>query len=154
VIRQLHQWKDRKKIVEVPVFSNYLFVEMYGSAEEQLCILQTVGAVRILGTGRDIERIPKGDLEAVRILVDSGVALLPHPFLKEGTRIRVTRGALEGVEGLLVKVKNTHRVVVSIHLLSQSVAAEIDAHSIEVVRPIAGNFVRPDHGNWSEARVS
>ncbi len=132
VIEERHQWKDRVKPVRLPLFPGYVFVRYSGSAEQQLLILQTAGAVRVLGFGDSPERIPDRDLESVRILVDSGVPLLHNPFLKPGSLVRVVRGPLRDACGVLMKMKNNHRLLVSIHLLSQSVSAEVNLHDVEV----------------------
>ena len=77
--------------------------------------------------------IPDQEIEAIQIAVRSGLAE-PWPYLKEGDRIRVTEGAMEGLEGLLVKKKANWRIVVSVELLQRSVAVEIDADSITAIK--------------------
>src|SRR5205823_2697493 len=57
----------------------------------------------------------------------------PHPFLKVGERVRVTRGTLEGLEGLLIRRKGACRLVLSVEMLAQSVAVEIDGADVEPV---------------------
>ena len=57
----------------------------------------------------------------------------PHPFLKVGERVRVTRGSLTGVEGILVRKKNLYRLVLSVDMLAQSVGVEVDASDVEPV---------------------
>jgi hypothetical protein len=47
----------------------------------------------------------------------------------------VERGPLQGVEGILLRFKNTWRVVVGVEILQRAVAAEVDR---DVVRPCAG----------------
>jgi len=54
--------------------------------------------------------------------------------LRVGERVRVRKGALRGVEGLLVRVKNQTRLVVSVTLLSRSIAAEIDSQDVEPIQ--------------------
>ena len=47
--------------------------------------------------------------------------------------MRVKRGSLEGVEGILVRVRNLYRLVLSVEILNKSVAVEIDASSVEAI---------------------
>ena len=77
--------------------------------------------------------IEEGELTAVKRIVESHSAVEPWPFLKIGQRVRVQRGSLQGVEGILLRVKTSYRLVVSITLLGRSVASEIDA---AFVRPL------------------
>lgn len=129
--REVHQWKDRKKIVEQPLFPGYLFTHMADSAEMRLAILKVPGAVQILGQGQSIEPVPDEQVEAVRAILAANVSCFAHPFLREGSRVRIRRGALKGIEGFLVRFKNQFRLVLSVELLSQSVATEVDIQDVE-----------------------
>jgi transcription antitermination factor NusG len=137
LFREVHRWKDRKKQVDLPIFPGYVFARFADTSECRLRILKALGVVRILGPGERIEPVPDAEIEAVRKLLGSGVAAFSHPFLREGDWVRVKRGPLKHVEGLLVRVKSQARLVLSVNVLSQSVATEIDAADVAVVRPPA-----------------
>lgn len=134
-VEEVHQWKDRKKLVELPLFPGYLFVRMANSEEARLKVLHTNGTVRILGYGTEIEPIADEEIGAIRRLIGSKVPLLTQPFLREGAWVRVVRGPLRDVEGQLLEVRKQTRLVVSINLLSRSVSTEIDARDAEAIRP-------------------
>jgi len=142
VIEQIHQWKDRKKRIEVPVFPGYVFVRMLDTSAARLTVLRTAGSVRILGQGDRIEPIPEAEIESIQRLLRARVPCFAHPFLKEGAWVRVKRGPLRDVEGLLVRVKSKTRLVLSVALLSQSVATEIDLSDVEVLRRAGGRLAR------------
>ena len=127
----LHQWKDRKKVVEVPLFSGYIFARLEDSESARLPVLRTNGVVRILGTGAAMEPVPDWEIDSVRTLLQSGNGCFAHPFVREGAWVRVRNGALAGLEGRLVRMKNRTRLVVSVELLSQSVATEIDVRDVQ-----------------------
>ena len=131
---EVHQWKDRKKKVRVPLFPGYVFTRFQDSPEMRISVMRTNGVVSILGHAGAIEPVPEHELAAVRTILAARVGCGPHPFLREGALVRVTRGALTGLEGLLVKIKNQARLVVSVSLLSRSVAAEVSARDIEPIR--------------------
>lgn len=137
LFREVHRWKDRKKLVELPVFPGYVFARFTNTNEYRLRVLKALGVVRILGPGERIEPVPDAEIDSVQRLLSSGVAAFSHPFLREGAWVRVKHGPLTGVEGLLVRVKNQTRLVLSVNLLSQSVATEIDVSDVAVVRPPA-----------------
>lgn len=132
-VMEAHQWKDRKKLVEQPVFPGYVFVRLPEQEACRIQVLRTNGVVRILGIGGAIEPIPDQDIDSIRRLLSSGAKCYPHPFLREGSRVRVRRGPLRDVEGLLIRVKGQDRLVISVELLSQSVATEVDARDVEAV---------------------
>jgi transcription antitermination factor NusG len=129
----VHQWKDRKKKVELPLFPGYVFAHFCDEPQIRLRVLKTAGVVRILGLGSSIEPVPEQQIDAVRRILDSGTRCSVHPLLETGTPVRVVRGPLAGLEGVLTRIKSQSRFVVSIPLLSQSVAAEVDSSDLEAV---------------------
>jgi transcription antitermination factor NusG len=126
-----HQWKDRKKKVSLPLFPGYLFVRLRDLPTERMTVLKARGVVQIVGSGGRIEPVTEEEVEAVRRVLDSRLACHGHPFLRTGMRVRVKRGILRGLEGLLIRVKNQARLVISVNLIAQSVAAEIDITDVE-----------------------
>jgi transcription antitermination factor NusG len=127
---EIHQWKDRRKAVQVSLFPGYVFARFADTPERRLPLVQTTGVVRILGHGGAIEAIPEAEIEAVRTLLNARVPYFAHPFLREGMRVRVVRGPLQDLEGMLVRIKNQTRLVLSVTLISQSVAAEVNLRDV------------------------
>jgi transcription antitermination factor NusG len=134
-VRELRRWKDRRKEMETPIFPGYVFVRIEDNGANRLRVLRTTGAVRILGNGNRLEPVPDYEVDGIRRLLESSTPFLAHPFLREGAWVRVRYGALKGVEGFLTRVKNKDRLVLSVQMLSQSVATEIDLGDVEIVRP-------------------
>jgi transcription antitermination factor NusG len=130
---EIHQWKDRKKRVDLPLFPGYVFAHFTDGPATRLHILQTAGVVRILGHGSGIEPVPESQIDAVRTILRSGAAYSVHPLLRKGVRVRVVRGTLCGLEGVLARIKKQSRLIVSIPLLNQSVATEVNASDVEPV---------------------
>lgn len=133
-VAEVHTWSDRRKVVETPLFPGYVFSRFEDTPSRRVSVLRTPGAVRILGFGDALEPVPDAELEAVRRLIQANVPLLAHPLLKEGAWVRIRRGPLRDVEGLLVRIKSQTRLVLSVELLARSVSTEIDAGDVEVVR--------------------
>ena len=131
--RELHAWKDRRKEVDLPLFPGYVFVRMLDTMENRLAVLRTAGAVRVLGTGDSLDPIPDHEVEGIQRLLRSSLPFCVHPFLREGSRVRVRRGPLEGVEGFLTRVKTQNRLVLTVDMLARSVATEVGLSDVEVV---------------------
>jgi transcription antitermination factor NusG len=133
-VEEIHHWKDRKKLVEVPLFRSYVFVRIADADANRLIVQRTWGVARILGNAGEIEPVPDAEIESVRLLLTGRAPVVGHPFLREGDWVRVKHGALTGLEGILIRIKNQFRLVVSVNLLCQSVATEIDASDVQIVR--------------------
>jgi transcription antitermination factor NusG len=122
-------WKDRKKTISLPLFPCYVFVR--GPLERKLAMITTPGVHMILYRGENVALIPGEEMQAIQKAVDGPYCVEPHPYLKCGERVRVKHGSLEGVEGVLVRKKNLYRLVLSVNMVAQSVAVEIDAADVE-----------------------
>jgi len=126
------RWKDRRKVLSLPLFPCYVFVR--GAIERRLPVLTTPGVHMIINRGERIATVPEEEIDAIRRTVESQFRVEPHPFLRCGERVRVVRGSLEGVEGVLIRKKNLYRLVLSVDMLAQSVAVEIDALDVVPVQ--------------------
>ena len=136
----IRRWKDRSKMLTLPLFPCYVFVR--GGLNRRLQVVTTPGVHMILFRGESVASIPEAEIQAIRKAVEGPFRVEPHPFLKCGERVRVIRGSLEGVEGVLVRKKNLYRLVLSVDMMAQSVAVEIDATDVEptTARNVAGIF--------------
>lgn len=125
------KWSDRTKELEVPLFPSYIFGRF--DAKHRLPILTTPAVFGIVSAGKQLLPVPDEQVDAIQKLVKSGVPILTSPFLKVGQRVVVDGGALDGQKGILTRFKNSWRVVISVDLIQQSVAVEVDREQVRVV---------------------
>lgn len=125
----VRRWKDRTKLLSLPLFPGYVFVRR--QLHRRLQVVTTPGVHMILSCGDELAIIQEYEIRAIQVIVEGPNQLEPYPFLKCGQRVRVKQGPLEGVEGILVRKKNLYRLVLSVEMLAQSVAVEIDAADVE-----------------------
>jgi transcription termination/antitermination protein NusG len=127
-VKRLSQWKDRKKEIEVPLFSGYCFVR-FGS-QQKLPVLKTIGVVEVVGGGKRAEPIPDEEIAALQTLMTSVLPYDSHPYLHEGMMVEVIRGPLQGVRGMLLRKDKRHRLVLGVRLIQQAAAVEIDTRDV------------------------
>ena len=128
---EAHQWSDRKQLVSKPLFSGYVFVHMDLKRENRLDVLKIPGIVGFVGNQAGPLAIADYEIEAVRTVLASGMDCAVLPILKEGDRVRVVRGALAGLEGLLVSLQSASRLVISVDMIKQSLAVAVSPHDVE-----------------------
>ena len=128
----VRRWKDRRMRIEIPLFPGYLFVRH--SLRNRLQILQVPGVVRLVGFNNLAAPLPNEDIETLRRGLKRSSPAEPHPYLTAGCQVRIVRGPFEGLEGILVRRRGKLRVVLSIHLIMRSVAIDVDAADVHVVR--------------------
>jgi transcription antitermination factor NusG len=135
------RWTDRTKQVKLPLFPGYLFCRF--EVHKRLPILMTPWVLQIVGTGRTPIPVQDSEIVALDRIVNSGLQSQPWPFLHIGQKVRIRHGALDGLEGILLAAKKPHRLVVSITLLSRSVAVEIDEDWAEPTFSRGGPYIQP-----------
>jgi transcription antitermination factor NusG len=133
-VERLRKWKDRKKLIDFPLFPGYLFVHIPKRPQDILSVLKVKGTVRLLSSAPgEPEPIPDEQIISLKKLVENKEALDPYPYLTEGQKVRIRRGPLSGVEGILVEKLDKHMLVLSVDVLRQGVALTIDASDVEKI---------------------
>jgi len=133
-VTQLHRWSDRRKQVEVPLFSGYTFVRLvYGSSEQRVRVLQTLGVVSFVGIQQTGVPIPDSQIEDIRTLLVQKIPVREHGFLRVGQRVRVRGGALDGVEGILTSHNGDRSLVISVNAIQRSLSIQIKDYDVEAL---------------------
>lgn len=141
------QWSDRRKEIETPLFTGYIFCKL--NSEIPWSIVTTPGVIRLVGTRKEVGIIDEREIEAIQVVVKSGVKVQPHAHIAIGERVRITSGPLMGVEGFVTEHKNQQRLVLSVNMIQSSVSVEVDDWDIEPAGkgPIPWNRLSVPHAN-------
>jgi transcription antitermination factor NusG len=97
-------------------------------------VLELPGVISIVGASRQPAPLPDRDIEALK----NGIHLTnaePHGYLKVGQRVRIHRGPLCGMTGILVRKKSGVRIILTLDLIMQSISVEVDDQDLEVITP-------------------
>jgi transcription antitermination factor NusG len=132
VFRSRRQWSDRIKQQEAPLFPGYVFGRF--SLPERVAVLNTPGVARIVGFGGVPVPLEDGEVGSLRTALASNLALGPWPYLHAGDKVRIERGPLRGIEGILLREKTGCRLVLGVEILQRSVAVEVDPEMVIPVR--------------------
>jgi transcription antitermination factor NusG len=124
-------WKDRRKRLDLPLFPCYVFVQV--TEHNRIDVLRLPGVVQLVCFQGKPAPIAVGEIEALRRGTNGSIVLQPHPYLKEGRRVRITNGPMSGAEGIFVRRKQQNRLVISIAAIQRSVAVEIGEADVEPV---------------------
>jgi transcription antitermination factor NusG len=118
------KWSDRSKVVESPLFPGYVFCRF--DVNDRLPVLITPGVISVVGRGKTPIAVDETEMLSIQAAIQSGIHLEPWPYVEIGERVRIKDDVLNGMEGILMSFKGSHRVVISVSLLRRSVALEID----------------------------
>ena len=133
LVRQVHRWSDRRKTIELPLFSCYVFAKLSPRNDERLRVLLVEGVLKVVGNHGLGTPIPAEQIETIRTLVEEELPYCSHPFLKVGQRVRIRSGALNGIEGILVSRSRERSLVVSLDAIQRSLAVRIEGYDIEPI---------------------
>lgn len=132
LISEVHRWSDRRKEISLPLFPCYLFVHIAPDPAVRLGVLKIPGVLNFVGkSSGEIPVIPDEEIEQVRMVLQQQARFSPCPFLKEGQRVRIRGGVLEGLEGILSAQKGASALVISVELIQRSISVAIEGYDVE-----------------------
>jgi transcription antitermination factor NusG len=133
LVHEVREWSDRKKMVDLPLFSGYVFVKSLATNEEKVRVLSIDGVVQYVGVRGEGTPVPEEQIDAVRRLLAQELQHSLHPFLKVGQSVRIRGGALDGVEGILVSRDGGKALVVSVDAIERSLLVRIEGYNVESI---------------------
>jgi transcriptional antiterminator NusG len=116
---------DRRKQVQVPLFSGYLFVAPCDHEGWVRRAVTTRSVVRVLGFNGIPMPVSEHEVESLRVLVECGENLQPVSYIGMGNTVRVEAGPLTGAEGVVVRKRRKDVLIISVRLMQRSVAVEL-----------------------------
>ena len=133
LLAKVHHWSDRRKVVHLPLFSCYVFINALLTPAVRLSTLSIWGALGFVGPQRQALPIPDSDIEHIRRLLASDTACSPYPFMKIGQRVRVRGGCLDGLEGILVDRPREKRLVISVQTIERSLSISVEGYDVVAI---------------------
>lgn len=125
----LRVWKNRQRMkIVLPLFPSYLFVHIDHS--ERVRVLQSPGVLHIVGSGRNYAPLDDAEVEFLRSGL-SGRKIEPYRELVVGEKVRIKTGVMQGLVGTLVRRSSSLRFVLTLDLINQHAAVEVDADTLE-----------------------
>ena len=131
LVKERRKWSDRKKWVELPLFSSYLFVKI--ELKESIYVLQTHGVNTIVSFNGNISVIENEVIDAIRLALEGGYELEPTEYFTVGDDVEVIEGLMKGAQGIVSQLKGKDRLIIKIDALQQAIAIHIDTKFLQSV---------------------
>jgi len=129
VYRSVRRWKDRRKELDMALFPGYVFVNL--NLRDRLGVLRAPGVVQFVTFQGQPAAVPDSEIRALESSQSAGLRPQPHPYLRQGKKVRVRSGPLVNAEGIVIRRKEGFRLVLSIDLIMRSVMLEVDEADVE-----------------------
>jgi len=133
MITQIRRWSDRRKLVEFPLFSGYVFVHAAVSPQIRTIVLFSRGVAGFVAMRGEPLPIPDEQIDNVKELFAKNIRCAAHPYLKVGQRVRIRGGSLEGLEGILVAHNGDRKLVISVGTIERSFSIRIEGYDVDVI---------------------
>ena len=132
IVKRRQQWKDRKKTVEMPLFSSYIFANF--EYKYRFDVLETDGVVKIVNFNGVPAVVPGWQIDSLRQMLEFPETVQLESYLKPGELVEVIEGPMRGMRGTVTRMKNANRLVLSIDGIMQSVSVEVHEGSLKKVK--------------------
>jgi transcription antitermination factor NusG len=127
--RVRRQWSDRVKAIEQPVFPGYIFCTSQRSLLMGL-IRSTPGIIRVVSFGGKPHPVSEEEIQAMQRIVQADREICSFPYLAAGQKVKIIAGPLAGITGIITKLRNRDRLVISVDAIMRSLAVEVDRTEI------------------------
>ncbi len=127
----LSQWKDRKKWVELPVFSCYIFSNI--EYVRRYDVLKVPGVARVVEFENRPTPLKEQEIRGIRTLMESNHDLAVVDGFIPGDHVRLRNGPLAGMEGVFVDYRRKKWFVVYIETLCKSVLVDVENNYVEKI---------------------
>lgn len=129
LIKTLRQWSDRKKMVEIPLISSYVFVNV--NEKEYYNILETPGVVSYVTFEGKAAPIRESQIDIMRNAIEGNLKIeAVDRILKSGQKVKIISGPLKGNEGEYIETAHKSNFIISLSNIGFSLTVEINADDV------------------------
>jgi transcription termination/antitermination protein NusG len=141
------RWSDRIKRVELPLFPGYIFCQV--APAQRYNVLAAPGVVQIVGIGNTPVPVQPQEMEGVLRSMQHGLRAEPAEMPRPEDRVLIQSGPFRGLEGVVVELKKSKRIILLMTLLQRAIAVEVEESAVLLMSdrprlPIWNNSVSSD----------
>lgn len=128
--RELRQWSDRKKWVEVPAISSYIFICI--PKERYNDVFQVNGIVAYVSYKGKAVTIPEHEINAMRQTIENKIAFdVEATNIRKGEEITVTSGPLKGIKGVVQTIQGSKKLYLNISNIGYTLVVDLNEATVE-----------------------
>jgi transcriptional antiterminator RfaH len=132
ISKKLQQWSDRKKWVEFPMISGYVFVHINDNEKEN--VLKCGGVFSFIKFNGIEAKIMESEIAILKSIEESGYDVTQElGELKLMDDVEITQGQLKGLKGIVVRIQNTNFVQIQLKSLQQNIKVKLPIHILKTV---------------------
>ena len=132
LIPKLRYWKDRRKIVAMPLFPGYIFVHI--KLADEVNVVSIDGVAWLISFLNKPVPIPESQITDVKKLLIYPERVENIDYIKDGCMVEIIYGPFIGIQGKLVEHRGKRRLVVGIDLINQALSVEVEMDQVKMIR--------------------
>ncbi|TRZ66787.1 UpxY family transcription antiterminator [bacterium] len=135
-IETIRIWSDRKKKIEVPLFSGYVFVHG-NETERKLAISDNRGALRYIMYQKHPAKIANSEIQNIKISLQVPQKVrIEDSFISEGDMVEITDGIMRGLTGYVNQIRGNYRLMVNVIEMNMSFSIELSANEVKLLKKL------------------
>jgi transcription antitermination factor NusG len=133
LVKHVHQWSDRRQVVEVPLFPGYGFVHLHLDPTIRFQVLRTAGLMGFVRFNGEATPVPQKQIQDIQQVLTQNFPCTMYPFLKAGQKVRILGGCLDGLEGILIDRNAGKRLLISVEAIQRTMEIHIEGYDVELL---------------------
>lgn len=135
-IEKIRIWSDRKKKIQVPLFSGYVFVHA-NEVERIRAISNTIGAMRYLFYEKRPAVVSDREIELIRqTMIEPEKIKIEDKKIKKGDLIVVSYGIFKGMKGYVNEFRGNYKLTVNLEELSHSFSIILNSNEVSLLNEL------------------
>jgi transcription antitermination factor NusG len=128
-VRQVvKKFSDHVRMLEEPLFNNYVFVKT--TAQNRVVLFDVPGVLRFVAFEGKAVTISDIEIDRIRLIENNGIDVRSEPYCTTGSQVVIKHGVFAGMQGILVKKLNNSRLIVRMPLLKQAISLDLSEHDL------------------------
>lgn len=132
LIKKVKKYKKGRATHEVPLFPNYVVSHDPGELRHKMFAISQ-HLVSVVAVPEASQQLLLDELDTVRRVVDTQAPVEACDEIKVGQSVRLTRGPFKDLEGIVIENRGTLKFIINVHMLGQSISAEVDPADLKVI---------------------
>ena len=128
--KELRQWSDRKKWVEMPIINSYVFIHI--QMPDYRRVFESKGVVQYVSRKGKAVVIPEHEIEAMKRTVASNLSFnVEASTIHKGQTITITSGPLKGITGEILEIQGSKKFFMRISHIGYTLVVTLDDEEIK-----------------------
>lgn len=132
MVKTIKQWSDRKKIVEEPLFTGYVFVKLLPHELDKPRYV--AGVINYLSFGKQKAIVKQSEIDSLKYLIEKGYSLnVNSENIQTGAKVKLLLSAFKNEIATVQSIKDENAIVY-FESLNQYIKVKVPMSALEKIK--------------------